>query len=125
MTNRPPLRPRCAAAGLPGSIEVLTNLLPPDTEGVCDVRLKDLMRTALGRTIFATPGSFRSEAIQQKLGLAVDDIDLLVQAWNFTQNWSFTVIHSLRPIQANKVKATLRAQAGSRRKDRGSRVFHP
>jgi hypothetical protein len=99
-----------AAAGLPGSIEVLTNLLPPDTEGVCDVRMKDLLRTSLGRTIFATPGAFRSEVIRQRLGLAVEDIDLLVQAWNFTHHWSFNVIHSLKPIHADTIKSALRAR---------------
>jgi hypothetical protein len=99
-----------AAPALPGSIEVLSNLLPPDTEGVCDVRLRDLIRTALGRTAFATPGAFRSEAIQQKLGLAVGDIDFLLQAWNFTHNWSFQVIHTIKPINRDAVKTALQAR---------------
>jgi hypothetical protein len=99
-----------ATAGVPGSPEVLTNLLPPETEGVCNVRMRDLLRTSLGRTIFATPGAFRSEAIQQRLGLAVEDIDLLVQAWNFTHNWSFNVIHTTRPINQDALKAALRAR---------------
>ena len=99
-----------AAAAVPVSMEVLTNLLPGDTEGACNVRMKDLIRTSLGRTIFGTPGAFRSEAIQQRLGLAVEDIDLLLQAWNFTQNWSFNVIHTVKPINLNAVKAALRAR---------------
>lgn len=99
-----------AVAALPGSIEVLTNLLPPETEGICNVRMKDFMRTALGRTIFATPGAFRTEALQHKLGFAADEIDFLVQGWNFTQNWTFNVIHTIRPINRDAVKAALRAR---------------
>src|SRR5439155_12951383 len=81
--------PAAVGAALPISLEALSNLLPNDTEGICNVRMKDLMRTSLGRTIFATPGAFRSEAVQHRLGLAVEDIDLMIQGWNFTQNWSF------------------------------------
>jgi Protein of unknown function (DUF1559) len=108
--EKPAPTPAPAAAAVPVSMEALTNLLPPDTEGTCNVRMKDLIRTSLGRTIFGTPGAFRSEAIQQRLGLAVEDIDLLLQAWNFTQNWSFNVIHTIRPINQNAIKAALRAR---------------
>jgi flagellar basal body-associated protein FliL len=108
--EKPTPAPAAAAVALPVSTEVLTNLLPPDTEGVCSARMKDLIRTSLGRTIFGTPGAFRSEAIQQRLGVAVEEIDLLVQAWNFTQNWSFNVIHTTRPINHDAVRAALRTR---------------
>jgi hypothetical protein len=102
--------PAAATPALPGSIEVLSNLLPPDTEGVCDLRLKDFARTSLGRTAFATPGAFRSEAIQHKVGFAIEDVDFLLLAWNFTQNWSFHVIHTMKAVNRDTVKAALRAK---------------
>src|ERR1700719_2600504 len=64
-----------AAAGSAVSAEFLTNLLPPDIEGVCLVHMQDLMRTTLGRAMFESPGSFRSEALQRRLGFSIDDVD--------------------------------------------------
>src|SRR5262249_13566015 len=90
------------------SADALNNLLPPDTEGVCNVRMRELLRTSLGRTIFETPGAFRDQALSQRLGFRMNDIDQLLQAWSFTQNWSFSVLHGTRPFQLESIKAALR-----------------
>jgi hypothetical protein len=94
----------------PTSNDALNNLLPPETEGVCNIRLKDLKGTSLGRTIFDTAGAFQVDAVRERLGVQVSDIDQLLQGWNFTQNWSFNVVHSIRPINMQAVQVALRLQ---------------
>jgi hypothetical protein len=98
------------AAPQPGQTtgEFITNLLPPTTEGVCCVRLQDLLKTALGRAVF-NPGPFDIEALEKKLGFLVDNVDLMVMAWNFRENWSLNALHATKPMDMNKVKAALRA----------------
>jgi hypothetical protein len=92
------------------STEALTNFLPPDAEGVCNVRMQDLARTQLGHAVFETPGSFRVEALQKRLGLSVEDIQIIIQGWNFTKNWTFNVIHTTKPFSPDAVKTALRAK---------------
>jgi Protein of unknown function (DUF1559) len=92
------------------SKEFLTNLLPPDIEGVCTVHFQDLMKTAIGRAMFDSAGSFRPQALQEKLGFSVSDVDVIVQGWNFSQNWSLNVVHTTAPVNVEAVKATLRAK---------------
>ena len=59
-------------------------------------------------------GSFRPEALQQKLGFSVSDVDVIVQGWNFSQNWSVNVVHTTAPVSVDAVKATLRAKPGEK-----------
>lgn len=92
------------------SSDYLTNLLPPETEGVSHIRMKDLFKTALGRTAFDTPGAFNVKSLQQRLGISVSDIDNLVQGWNFSKNWSFTVVHTTEPYSPDAVKTALQAK---------------
>jgi hypothetical protein len=90
-----------------GSLELVTNMLPGETEGVTTFRLDQLQRTALGRTIFNMPGAFRNDALAKRLGIPIGDIELLVQAWNFTQNWTLTVIHTTRPVNQHALETAL------------------
>jgi hypothetical protein len=88
----------------------ISNLLPPETEGVCNIHIADLMKTAVGRVLFELPGTFRGQALQKKLGIPVEDIDSMVQAWSFSKNWSLNVIHTSNPIKVEAVKSALRAK---------------
>jgi hypothetical protein len=92
------------------STEALTNFLPPDAEAVCNVRMQDLTRTQLGHAVFETPGSFRTEALQKRLGLSVEDIQIIIQGWNFTKNWTFNIIHTTKAFSPDAVKTALRAK---------------
>src|SRR5262249_36610636 len=92
------------------AMDVLTNFLPPETEAVCNVRMEDLFRTPLGRAAFETPGSFRADALQKRLGFSIEEAQIIIQAWNFTKDWSFNVIHTSKPFSADTVKAALRAK---------------
>jgi Protein of unknown function (DUF1559) len=103
-----------AATALPA--EFLTNLLPPDTEGVCTIHVKSLLGTALGRAIFDTPGGFRAVSLSRRLGVPVDDLDLVVQAWNFTQNWSMTIVHTdKKPLELDRIQKALRAKPADKK----------
>ncbi len=97
------------AAG-PNSFEMVSNLLPPGTEGVCNIRMQQLRNTSLGRAIFDTPGALRVEGIDQQLGLAVEDIDVLIQAWSLNKHWLFNVLHTSKPFNLDSVKSALRAK---------------
>jgi len=87
------------------SLEAATNLLPPDAEGLSVLRMPDLLSSALGRTIFNTPGAFHPQSLQKKLGFSPEDVDLVLQAWNFTNNWSFNVIHLTKAVVPSDLKA--------------------
>src|SRR5207302_895386 len=90
----------------------ITNMLPPGTEGVCAVRLQELVlkSTPIGREIFDSPGSFDNKALQQKLGFLADNIDLMVTAWSFRGNWSLSIVHSKEQIPVDFLRTVLRAK---------------
>src|SRR5262249_18352189 len=81
-----------SASGPAVSFDAATNLLPGNVEGLCNLRMGDLPSTGLGRTMFTSPGALQYQLFKQQLGLALENIDLILQAWNFTQNWSFNVV---------------------------------
>jgi hypothetical protein len=95
-----------AAAPSSVSLEAVTSLLPGEVQGLCTVRMSDLPATGLGRTIFSR-GALDQHIFTERLGLVLDDIDLILQGWNFTDNWSFNVVHSAKPIDQAAVKAAL------------------
>jgi len=87
------------------SLEGATNLLPPEAEGISVLRMPELLSSALGRTIFNSPGAFHPQSLQKKLGFSPEDVDLVLQAWNFSQNWSFNVIHLTKAVVPADLKA--------------------
>jgi hypothetical protein len=87
--------------------EVATNLLPGDVEGLCTFRMSDLPITALGKTMFSGPSALQYQIFKDRLGLSLEDVDLVLQAWNFSKNWSFNVVHTKGPIDAASVKKAL------------------
>lgn len=89
------------------SADMVTNLLPPDTEGVCSVKLHNFMKAPLGNAVFAAPGTFLAGGLQKNLGFSPADVDVFLQAWNFTANWSYNVIHSTKPFDKDAVIAAL------------------
>jgi hypothetical protein len=96
-------------------IELLTNLLPPETEGLCSVHVQSLMRTGLGHAIIDTPGAFRPVSLSQRLGFDFGTIDVLVQAWNFRQNWSLSIVHTDKPVSLEKIQKALRAKPADKK----------
>src|SRR5262249_33054925 len=99
------------------SLEVLTNLLLPETEGVCTIKMQELTKTAVGRAMFDSAGSFRAEALQRKLGFSVNDVDIVVLGWNFGQNWSVNIVHTAAPVNLDAVKAALHAKPAEKSGD--------
>jgi hypothetical protein len=88
--------------------EMVTNLLPPDTEGVCSVKLHNFMRAPLGHAVFAAPGTFLAGGLEKNLGFAPGDVDLFLQAWNFTNNWTYSVIHASKAFDKNAIITALK-----------------
>jgi len=102
--KKPPVEEKPAVA----TADMITNLLPPDTEGVCSVKLHNFMRAPLGNAIFAAPGTFLAGGLEKNLGFAPGDIDSFLQAWNFTNNWTYSVIHATKTFDKNAVIAALK-----------------
>ena len=73
---------------------------------------RDSSRTPLGNAIFASPGSFNLQGLQQKLGFNPADIDVYLQAWNFTGKspWTMNIIHGIKPLARDAIVAALEAQ---------------
>jgi hypothetical protein len=89
----------------------LTNMLPPDTEGLCMVQFQSLMASELGRTIFLTRGGFLESALNAKLGMSIGDIDLILHASNFSQDWKYCVVHSSKALNRNQLVSALQCKA--------------
>jgi hypothetical protein len=106
-----PAEPPPVAARPSATLEAVTNMVPPDAEGLCNIRFQSLMSSELGRTIFMTRGAFLEGALSGRLGLTIGDIDLLIQAWNFTQNWKFSIVHSSKPLKPKQLITALQAKA--------------
>ncbi len=87
---------------------MVTNLLPPDTEGVCAVKLQNFVRTPLGNAVFASPGTFLVGGLEKNLGFRPSDVDLFLQGWNFTSNWTVSIIHNAKGFDKNAVVAALK-----------------
>jgi hypothetical protein len=90
------------------SAEMITNLLPPDTEGVCAVRLHTFVQTPVGHAVFGAPGTFLVGGLQRNLGFSPADVDLFLQGWNFTSNWTINILHSTKPLDKNAIIAALK-----------------
>ena len=90
------------------SADMITNLLPPDTEGVCAVKLHNFIRTPVGNAVFAAPGTFLVGGLERNLGFAPNDVDLFLQGYNFTANWTMNVIHTSKSLDKNAIIAALK-----------------
>ena len=87
------------------SVGEVTHLLPNDTERVFSVNVERAMRaSALGQTLFNTPGGFTPALIQAKLGIPVGDISRLLNAQSQSQKWSFNVLRTSKKIDMDTVK---------------------
>ena len=90
------------------SAEMITNLLPPDTEGVCAVKLHTFIRTPIGNAVFAAPGTFLVGGLERNLGFSPADVDLFLQGYNFSSNWTMNVIHTSKSLDKNAIIAALK-----------------
>jgi flagellar basal body-associated protein FliL len=85
----------------------VTNLLPNDSEQVVNVRVKDLLKTPYGSAIVNPAGMIRPETSKQKLGFSVADVDRVLLATSFSQNWTFNIVRTTAPVDVQAVKAAL------------------
>src|SRR5262249_35317723 len=76
----------------------LTNLLPRGTQSVFDVRFKDFVESPMGVAAFQSPGAFNDEELRRRLGFSVKALDNVLHAESFSDRWTFTVFHTLEPI---------------------------
>ena len=91
---------------------MVTNLLLPKTEGVCVVKLHNFIRSPMGNAIFAQPGTFLVGGLEKNLGFAPTDIDVFLQGWNFTSNWTMNIVHSTKAFDKNAIIAALKLKPG-------------
>lgn len=93
----------------------VSSMLPPDCDGVCNVRLRDLCNTSYLGSVAVGPRGISPEAVQKKLGIAIGEVDLMLSGWNLAKNWSLCVIHSRVPFNRDAVKLALRAKDAQER----------
>ncbi|HMC64723.1 MAG TPA: hypothetical protein VKI65_07275, partial [Gemmataceae bacterium] len=94
------------AAPVPTLAEI-TNLLPNTTEAVLRLEVRELLNSPIGIAAFDTKGAFRREAIEQQLGLRLDDIDRVLVAGNFTDGWIFGIVRTASAINRDTMKEKL------------------
>ena len=105
-------KPAVEEPRLPGAGAETTNLVPPDSEHLLHVFLKNVFhpQSPLREPAFA-PGAFVDEEFKQKLGIAALAVDDLIRAQRFTAPaWSFTVAHTIRRINEDAVVKALDLQ---------------
>ena len=83
-----------------------TNFLPLGAENVFHIRFKNLLDSPIGKVAFK-PGQFTNEEFISRLGFPIEPVDDVVTAESYSDNWTFMVIHSLRPV--NDMRPLLRA----------------
>jgi hypothetical protein len=83
-----------------------TNFLPLGSESVFHIRFKNLLESPIGKVAFR-PGLFTNEEFISRLGFPIEPVDDVVTAESYSDNWTFMVIHSLRPI--NDMRPLMRA----------------
>ncbi len=103
----PPVKEGHAPAG-----PQLTNLLPPDSEHVLHVFFKNIFNdTSMLERIAFGPGGFVENEFNGKLGVPVLAIDDLIRAEKFSfPAWSFTVLHTRRPVSESGLAKALGLQ---------------
>ncbi len=98
-------------AGGPGAAAgpELTNLLPKTVQNVFQINFKDFLDSPMGTAAFGS-GAFNDDEIRARLGFSLKAIDNLILAENYAARWSFTVLHSLEPLNERTLKKTLGLQ---------------
>lgn len=78
----------------------LTNLLPKSTQHVFRMDIKTMIdgESPLGVAAFTKSGAFKEEELRGRVGFALDVVDDLIRAENYTEQWSFTVVHTMEAI---------------------------
>lgn len=107
--ENPPKKDEAKKAESPkSSSEAATNLLPNDTEVVLNLLPQEIMVSPLGKTAFDTPGAFQRSQFQTAVGFPLDDLERVIVANSLTQNWSFTVVRTSKPVKPEAVQKALR-----------------
>src|SRR6266481_2068761 len=88
--------------------ETATNLLPNDTEAVVNLMPQEILGSPLGKTAFDTPSAFQRGQFQSAFGFSLDDLERVIVANNVSQNWSFTVVRTSKPVKQDVVQKALR-----------------
>src|SRR5262249_2781510 len=89
----------------------ITNLLPNSTEAVVKAEGGGLLIGPLGSAAVDTPGAFRKDVIEERLGFKLDDIDRIVIGINFSEDWAFGVVRTARAISKDNLKEKMRLTA--------------
>ncbi len=89
-------QPPVAAGGPAGADN--TNFLPPTSDVVYHSWFKDFLASPFGNASFDAPGAFTDAEFQNKLGIPIMSVDDILTAENFSENWTFHVIHTTKPI---------------------------
>jgi hypothetical protein len=87
--------------------ETITNLLPNDTESVLNLMPQEILATPVGKTAFETPGAFQRSQFEMSFGFPLDNLERVVIANSLTQNWSFTVVRTSKPVKPEQVQRAL------------------
>jgi hypothetical protein len=101
----------------------ITNLLPPESQGVLSLNFKELVNGTVGRAAFDAPGGFRQKYFEDKFGLALKDIERVILAQNFRRDWFFLVARTAEPIKTDEFQKGLHLQPPPDGKFKGQSVF--
>jgi hypothetical protein len=99
-----------AVAVKTGDVTV-TNLLPNDTQQVVNLLVQDLLKSNVGRAVFDANGMLRPATFERKMGFSLEDIERLLLASNFSQNWTFNVVRTTKPLPVDNIKRTLQLKS--------------
>jgi hypothetical protein len=84
--------------GPPAGVEN-TNFLPEESESVFHLYFSNLLDSPIGEAAFETRGAFSDPEFLKKLGFEVKHVDDVLCAESFTQQWTFMVLHTTKPVK--------------------------
>ncbi|HYT88056.1 MAG TPA: DUF1559 domain-containing protein, partial [Gemmataceae bacterium] len=113
----PPIDPNSLAG------DAFTNFLPPGSQSVYEIRFKDFVNSPLGTAAFL-PGAFDDKDMSERVGFSVKAIDKLIHAENYTQRWTFIVLHTMEGIDKyGPLKRSLGLEPAEEKAIRGQDYF--
>jgi hypothetical protein len=84
-----------------------SNHLPPETESVTNIKVKDFLASPLGKTLFDPAGGLPADVVKHKSGIGVDEIDRILIAESEKADWVFVVVRTSAGVKIDTLSSWL------------------
>ncbi|MGL4554396.1 MAG: DUF1559 domain-containing protein, partial [Gemmataceae bacterium] len=104
----PTAAPTTAPAGGTAGRQNPTNLLPRATQAVTSWPIGRTLSSSVRMMALESEGGFKPAQFQAVMGFPVEDLSHVLNAWNYKDDWLFTVAQTTKPYNPEHLKTQLR-----------------